>query len=97
MKTVVGLFENYMDADRAVSDLTAHGFGRNEISVAARDSAIRDRMVRGTTGDPRRRPRHRGWHAGDSTRHDGGRRRDRRGGGWPARRARRPGYPARGR
>ena len=53
MKTVVGLFENYMDADRAVSDLTAHGFGRNEISVAARDSAIRDRMVRGTTGEER--------------------------------------------
>jgi hypothetical protein len=52
MKTVVGLFENYMDADRAVSELNARGFNRNEISVAARDSAVRDRIV-GTTGQER--------------------------------------------
>src|SRR5205823_5360759 len=49
MKTVVGLFENYMDADRAVSDLTARGFSRNEISVAVRDSAVRDRLMSATT------------------------------------------------
>jgi uncharacterized membrane protein len=53
MKTVVGLFENYMDADRAVSDLNASGFTRSEISVAARDSAIRDRLVAGETGKER--------------------------------------------
>ena len=53
MKTVVGLFENYMDADRAVNELNTRGFTRNEISVAARDSAIRDRMVAGETGKER--------------------------------------------
>ena len=52
MKTVVGLFENYTDADRAVSELNARGFNRNEISVAARDSALRDRVV-GETGKER--------------------------------------------
>jgi hypothetical protein len=52
MKTVVGLFENYTDADRAVSELNSRGFTRNEISVAARDNAIRDRMV-GTAGEER--------------------------------------------
>jgi uncharacterized membrane protein len=52
MKTVVGLFENYMDADRAVSELNARGFSRNEVSVAARDSAVRDRIA-GTTGQER--------------------------------------------
>jgi len=52
MKTVVGLFENYMDADRAVSELNARGFGRNEVSVAARDNAVRDRIA-GKTGDER--------------------------------------------
>ena len=31
MKTVVGLFENYMDAERAVSDLNARGFGKAEV------------------------------------------------------------------
>jgi uncharacterized membrane protein len=53
MKTVVGLFENYQDADRAVSELNTRGFTRNEISVAARDSAIRDRMMAGETGSER--------------------------------------------
>jgi hypothetical protein len=52
MKTVVGLFENYTDADRAVSELNTRGFNRNEISVAARDSALRDRVV-GTAGQER--------------------------------------------
>jgi Heat induced stress protein YflT domain len=52
MKTVVGLFENYTDADRAVSELNTRGFNRNEISVAARDNAIRDNLV-GTTGRER--------------------------------------------
>jgi hypothetical protein len=52
MKTVVGLFENYTDADRAVSELNTHGFSRNEISVAARDTALRDRVV-GETGRER--------------------------------------------
>jgi uncharacterized membrane protein len=53
MKTVVGLFENYMDADSAVSELNNRGFTRNEISVAARDNAIRDRLVAGETGKER--------------------------------------------
>ena len=47
MKTVVGLFEYYQDAERAVSDLTARGFGRNEISVAARDTTLKNRVVGG--------------------------------------------------
>lgn len=47
MKTVVGLFEQYQDAERAVTDLTARGFGKNEISVAARDTALRNRVVGG--------------------------------------------------
>jgi hypothetical protein len=50
MKTVVGLFENYQDAERAVSELNARGFGKNELSVAARDTALRQRVVGGTTG-----------------------------------------------
>jgi len=50
MKTVVGLFENYMDADRAVSELNTRGFTRNEISVAARDATIRDRVA-GTSNE----------------------------------------------
>ena len=45
MKTVVGLFERYQDAERAVNDLTTRGFGRNEISVAARDTALQNRVV----------------------------------------------------
>jgi len=45
MKTVVGLFEYYQDAERAVNDLTAYGFGRNEISVAAGITALRERDV----------------------------------------------------
>jgi uncharacterized membrane protein len=53
MKTVVGLFEDYRDADRAVSELSSRGFTRSEISVAARDSAIRNRMVAGETGAER--------------------------------------------
>jgi hypothetical protein len=52
MKTVVGLFEDYSDADRAVSELNSRGFTQNEISIAARDSAVRDRMV-GTAGSER--------------------------------------------
>jgi len=47
MKTVVGLFEYYQDAERAVNDLNARGFGRNEISVAARDTALKNRVVGG--------------------------------------------------
>jgi uncharacterized membrane protein len=53
MKTVVGLFEDYRDADRAVSELSSQGFTRSEISIAARDSAIRDRMVAGEAGTER--------------------------------------------
>jgi uncharacterized membrane protein len=45
MKTVVGLFENYRDADRAVQELNARGFTRNEISVAARQNVLREREV----------------------------------------------------
>jgi uncharacterized membrane protein len=51
MKTVVALFENHTDADRAVSELNTRGFTRNEISIAARDSAIRDRMTASDTGE----------------------------------------------
>jgi uncharacterized membrane protein len=47
MKTVVGLFEYYQDAERAVNELTNRGFARNEISVAARDNVLRSRAVGG--------------------------------------------------
>ncbi len=51
MKTIVGLFENYTDADRAVSDLQASGFTRDQISVAARDASVQDRLVGDTNSE----------------------------------------------
>jgi len=42
MKTVVGLFENYRDADRAINELYSRGFARTEISVMARDRAVQE-------------------------------------------------------
>lgn len=45
MKTVVGLFEYYQDAERAVSELHGHGFGKTEISVAARDRVLQERVI----------------------------------------------------
>lgn len=47
MKTVVGLFEYYQDAERAVDQLSSRGFGKTEISVAARDRVLRERVVGG--------------------------------------------------
>jgi hypothetical protein len=46
MKTVVGLFEYYQDAERAVSELNSRGFGKTDISVVARDRVVQD-FVRG--------------------------------------------------
>jgi hypothetical protein len=45
MKTVVGLFEYYQDAERAVNELNSRGFGKTDISVAARDRVLRDRVI----------------------------------------------------
>jgi heat induced stress protein YflT len=45
MKTVVGLFEYYQDAERAVNELNNRGFGKTDISVAARDRALQDQVI----------------------------------------------------
>ncbi len=45
MKTVVGLFDYYQDAERAVQELNARGFTSTDISVAARDSTLQQRVV----------------------------------------------------
>src|SRR5579859_8220781 len=47
MKTVVGLFDRYEDAELAVNDLSSRGFGKDQISIAARESAIRERVAGG--------------------------------------------------
>jgi len=47
MKTVVGLFEYYQDAERAVNELNSRGFGKTDISIAARDRVLQDRMTGG--------------------------------------------------
>ena len=47
MKTVVGLFEYYQDAERAVNQLSSRGFGKTDISVAARDRVLQERVVGG--------------------------------------------------
>jgi uncharacterized membrane protein len=47
MKTVVGLFDYYQDAERAVSELNSRGFGKTDISVAARDSVVQDFVTNG--------------------------------------------------
>lgn len=49
MKTIVGLFEHYRDAEKAVSDLHSRGFNKTDISVAARDRVVQD-YVSGTSG-----------------------------------------------
>ena len=41
------MFERYQDAERAVSELNARGFGNADISVAARDNVLRDRVAGG--------------------------------------------------
>jgi hypothetical protein len=47
MKTVVGLFDYYQDAERAVSELNNRGFGKTDISVAARDRVVQDFVTSG--------------------------------------------------
>jgi len=47
MRTIVGLFERYQDADYAVNVLNSRGFGKNDISVAARDTTVRDQVAGG--------------------------------------------------
>lgn len=49
MATVVGLFEHYQDAERAVDQLYARGFERSNVSVAARDQVLADRIPAGKT------------------------------------------------
>lgn len=41
MKTIVGMFENTRDADRAFTDLTQQGFRREDISVLARQDVMK--------------------------------------------------------
>jgi len=47
MATVIGLFEQYQDAERAVDQLYSKGFDKSEISVAARDRVLQDRVTAG--------------------------------------------------
>ena len=44
MKTVVGLFEYYQDAERAVNELNTRGFGKTDISIAARDRTVQEQV-----------------------------------------------------
>ena len=44
MTTVIGLFGHLPDADRAIHELDAHGFGDTEISVLARQEALYDHL-----------------------------------------------------
>lgn len=49
MATVVGLFERFQDAERGVDQLYARGFDKSEVSVAARDRVMQDRIPAGKT------------------------------------------------
>lgn len=42
MATIVGMFENSTDVDRAVNDLTRQGFSRNQIGVVARREVLKE-------------------------------------------------------
>src|SRR5262245_54880675 len=42
MKTVVGLFEYYQDAERALNELNTRGFGKTDISTAARGRTLQE-------------------------------------------------------
>jgi hypothetical protein len=44
MATVVGLFERYEDADRALHALNEIGFGRDDISVVAPEEKVRSKL-----------------------------------------------------
>jgi uncharacterized protein (TIGR02271 family) len=53
-KTVVGLFDNYMEAQQVVQELISNGFRREDISVVSNDashSAERERMVGTESGE----------------------------------------------
>ncbi|MCU0493640.1 MAG: hypothetical protein MUD01_18790 [Chloroflexaceae bacterium] len=41
MKTVVGIFDNYAEADHVVAALKNKGFARNSIAITARDELLR--------------------------------------------------------
>lgn len=47
MKTVVGMFENTRDADRAFTDLTTQGFRRDDIGVMARQEVLKSAKKEG--------------------------------------------------
>jgi hypothetical protein len=44
MRTVVGLFEDYHDADNAIDMLHTRGFDHNAISVVAREAYVREHL-----------------------------------------------------
>lgn len=50
MKTIAGLFDTYQDAEQAVNELQSLGVTREQISVVARDTVLRERVV-GDTDD----------------------------------------------
>jgi len=54
MKTVIGLFEQYTDADFVVSELQRRGIRRDQLNVLAREETVRDRLLAGAqmTHDP---------------------------------------------
>jgi len=45
MKSIVGLFDSYQDADRAVGMLIDRGFDRKQISVLAREQILREHLA----------------------------------------------------
>jgi len=51
MATVIGLFEHYQDAERAVDQLYNKGYDKSEVSVAARDQIMQDRVTGKTAGN----------------------------------------------
>lgn len=46
--TVVGLFKNQVDAERAIEHLKRAGFSENQIGVAMRDRSQQDELIEGT-------------------------------------------------
>lgn len=45
MKTIAGLFDTYHDAERGVDALQDRGITRDQVSVIARDTVLRERVV----------------------------------------------------
>src|SRR5688572_13794128 len=51
MKTIVGLFDSYPQAEACVRDLEAAGYGRDNVSIIANKERSSAAGVSGSTGD----------------------------------------------